>query len=287
MDVDGSNLSRLTNNSSRDNLPAWSPDGTKIVFRSGRDGNSEVFVIDLVARVEMNPEQQSILFQGETALELIADGVWTVAYVPDIPLNPLGYETLRFVFHPGDTQTAAESSFRVTVAGSAVEVLGGAVAEPAIDLGMRDWQVVELSLDRFELPQRIDQIVFSGNLAGTFYLDDIRFVTAWSKPVTAIEEEVVSGLPREFALDQNYPNPFNSGTVIRFALPNSEQIELAIYNLVGQKVATLVQGWRAAGSYTVKWDGRDDVGRGLASGIYLYRLATDKYTETRKLILLR
>ena len=89
-------------------------------------------------------------------------------------------------------------------------------------------------------------------------------------------------------LDQNYPNPFNSGTVIRFALPQSDHIELSLYNLAGQKVATLVEGTRPAGSYTIRWDGRDARGRELASGVYLYLLqAGGTHVETRKLLLLR
>jgi hypothetical protein len=66
--------------------------------------------------------------------------------------------------------------------------------------------------------------------------------------------------PETFTLSQNYPNPFNPETTIRFDLPQSRQIELAIYNLAAQRVATLVQGYREAGSYSVRWDGRTDGG---------------------------
>jgi flagellar hook assembly protein FlgD len=102
-----------------------------------------------------------------------------------------------------------------------------------------------------------------------------------------LEEQV--GLPGTFALSQNYPNPFNSATVIRFALPTSKDVELAIFNLAGQQVASLVQGMREAGTYTISWDGRDDNGRALASGVYLYRLqaGNGQEVETRKLLLLR
>jgi len=90
-------------------------------------------------------------------------------------------------------------------------------------------------------------------------------------------------------LSANYPNPFNIATTIRFALPSRSDVELAIFNLAGQQVATLVEGVREAGTYTVRWDGRDDSGRELASGVYLYRLQTSdgRQMETRKLLLLR
>ena len=96
-------------------------------------------------------------------------------------------------------------------------------------------------------------------------------------------------LPPFFNLDQNYPNPFNSDTVIRFALPTSENVELAIFNLAGQRVAKLADGMREAGVYAIRWDGRDDNGRELASGVYLYRLRTGdgQQVETRKLALVR
>jgi hypothetical protein len=76
--------------------------------------------------------------------------------------------------------------------------------------------------------------------------------------------------------------------VIRFALPKAGEVELALFNLAGQRVATLVEGVRLAGTYTVRWDGMDDDGRALASGVYLYRLqAGEQQVETRKLLLLR
>jgi len=91
------------------------------------------------------------------------------------------------------------------------------------------------------------------------------------------------------ALDQNYPNPFNRATVTRFALPEAGRVELAVFNLAGQQVTTLVEGARKAGTYTIHWDGRDDGGRQLASGVYLYRLRTGdgKQVETRKLVLMK
>jgi len=107
--------------------------------------------------------------------------------------------------------------------------------------------------------------------------------------VTAVQEERSASLPLSFTLDQNYPNPFNSATVIRFALPTVADVDLAIFNLTGQQVATLASGERRAGTYTLRWDGRDDDGRALASGVYLYRLRTGagQQVETRKLLLIK
>ena len=94
-------------------------------------------------------------------------------------------------------------------------------------------------------------------------------------------------LPKAAQLRQNYPNPFNGGTIIAFELERAAKVELAIYNLIGQRVTTLMAGPREEGIHVVRWDGRDDSGRELASGPYLYRLQNGEEVETRKLLLLR
>ena len=95
-------------------------------------------------------------------------------------------------------------------------------------------------------------------------------------------------VPEGYSLGQNYPNPFNPRTAIHYELPTQGHVSLVVYNLVGQQVATLVEGVREAGRYTVRWDGRDDEGRKLASDVYLYRLQLGAgQVETRKLVLLR
>lgn len=104
-------------------------------------------------------------------------------------------------------------------------------------------------------------------------------------PTAVLEEQVQPG---RFALGQNYPNPFNSGTLIRFSLPADQaRAELAIYNLAGQKVAILLSGPLPAGQHQFEWDGRDQAGRDLATGAYLYRLQAGSAVETRRLLLLR
>ena len=105
---------------------------------------------------------------------------------------------------------------------------------------------------------------------------------------TAVLEHLTASLPNQPGLDQNYPNPFNSNTIIRFALSASTEVDLGIYTLTGQRIATLVSGWRQAGTYRLHWDGVDDAGGRLASGIYMYRLMVGgQVVSRRKLSLLR
>ena len=106
------------------------------------------------------------------------------------------------------------------------------------------------------------------------------------RPVaTALE---AAAEPPEFALHPNYPNPFNSRTLVSFSLPEDlPSVELAVYDLLGQKLAVLVRGPCGSGIHAVEWDGRDDAGRTLASGSYLYRLQAGPYQGVGKLLLLR
>jgi hypothetical protein len=94
-------------------------------------------------------------------------------------------------------------------------------------------------------------------------------------------------LPEGFVLDQNYPNPFNPDCEIEYSLSKDVEVNLYVYNLLGQRVKTLVDEYQSAGRKTVRWDGTDDNGCKLASGIYFYRIKAGEYTETKKMILMK
>ena len=94
-------------------------------------------------------------------------------------------------------------------------------------------------------------------------------------------------LPVSFALKQNYPNPFNPSTLIAYSIPRRSFVELAVFNLLGERVATLESAMRGAGEHSVVWDGRDDSGESVASGVYLYRLTAGGQAASRKMLLLK
>jgi len=94
-------------------------------------------------------------------------------------------------------------------------------------------------------------------------------------------------VPTDFFVSQNYPNPFNPTTLITFGLPKDGNIRVEVYNLLGQRVRTLLQGQEKAGYKTVKWDGKDDAGKGVSSGIYFYKVEAGNFHETKKMTLLR
>jgi hypothetical protein len=106
---------------------------------------------------------------------------------------------------------------------------------------------------------------------------------------TGVEEDADAGekLPANPSLSQNYPNPFNQGTEIKYALPKSCNVSLTIYNLLGQKVRTLVNEYQNAGYKSAFWDGKDESGKDVSSGIYFYLLKTDDFKEAKKMTIIK
>ncbi len=94
-------------------------------------------------------------------------------------------------------------------------------------------------------------------------------------------------LPVEFALHQNYPNPFNPVTTVKFDLPKSSKVTLVLYNVLGQKVRTLVNKDMRPGFHKVQWDGRNDFGVRVASGMYVYRIQSEGFSGLKKMVLLK
>ena len=128
------------------------------------------------------------------------------------------------------------------------------------------------------------------------YIDDIPYGTSDEngeilKP-TGIEEIVnQQNIPRDHYLRQNYPNPFNPETTIEYGLNKKSNVKLEVYNILGQKVTTLLDKEQAPGIYTIIWDGKTDDNRELSSGLYFYRIIFDDDNQnkelTRKMILLK
>jgi hypothetical protein len=119
---------------------------------------------------------------------------------------------------------------------------------------------------------------FSGNVGGPSVELPIS--------VTSVHEQEGS-VPKVFALFQNYPNPFNPVTQIRFSIPKRAKVEISVYNILGQKVTTLLNQELEAGNYTATWNGKDDKGYDVSSGIYFYKLNSSEFSATKKMLLVR
>jgi len=118
-----------------------------------------------------------------------------------------------------------------------------------------------------------------------WYVDDM-MVYAIDFTGTSGEPQA-EGRPVVFSLGAAWPNPVRQSTSIRFGLPKETKVELGVYNIVGQRVATLASGVLAAGYHTVTWDGRGDDGQKVCGGVYFYRLHAGDYTATKRLVMLR
>ena len=129
----------------------------------------------------------------------------------------------------------------------------------------------------------------------TYYLvsaiDTDGYAGGYSNEVTA-EPEIVSGAGDDVVsyrdrLYQNVPNPFNPTTAIRYSLRERARVSIVIYNVAGHMVKKLVGTSKPAGVHTVTWDGRNDQGQRVSSGVYFYKLITGRFTETRKMVMLK
>jgi flagellar hook assembly protein FlgD len=100
-------------------------------------------------------------------------------------------------------------------------------------------------------------------------------------------ETPMDQLPMSYFLDQNYPNPFNPVTSITYNIEDATNVTIRIYDLLGHRVKTLVNEKKNPGSYLTLWDGLDQSGAKVASGFYICRLETDRFTATKKMLLLK
>jgi hypothetical protein len=111
-------------------------------------------------------------------------------------------------------------------------------------------------------------------------------VIAWMQ--NPVRLDVSQGeVPRAYKLAQNVPNPFNPSTSVTFAMKDKGVVTLKIYNVAGQLVRTLMNGTKDVGSYTVTWDGKNDRGGAVASGVYFYKMETKDFSQTKKMVMLR
>jgi beta-xylosidase len=141
------------------------------------------------------------------------------------------------------------------------------------------------------LSMKFDLSIFTGNKFCLFnyatietggFVDFDWFRIDWSELTDVDSEENTNNVPNDFFLEQNYPNPFNPSTKIKFDLPEESEVKIRVYDMLGREVSTLLEGVKAAGRYTVDFDGTQ-----LSSGVYVYIMNANNRVFTRKMILLR
>ena len=136
---------------------------------------------------------------------------------------------------------------------------------------------------------RINLWLFNGN-APTDANEVEVIITKFESTCTSVDDQYegsATNIPSSYVLYQNYPNPFNPSTTIRYEIPQRGRVEIHIYNILGQQIGTLVDEEKDPGWYTVLWNGRNDEGLQVGSGVYFYRIRTGNFVGTKKLMLLR
>ena len=140
--------------------------------------------------------------------------------------------------------------------------------------------------DIFSVKLSSDKNGFNGNITIAYDLRD-KNGTVLSSGVIEHRLEISSSLPKEYSLHNNYPNPFNPATTIEFDLPVSGDVKLSIYNLLGEEVATLINGNLEAGKHSVVWEGMNNSKNLVSSGVYFYSIKAGSFNAVKKMILIR
>lgn len=135
--------------------------------------------------------------------------------------------------------------------------------------------------------QKVEFVIYDFNLPKGFYYYRLKTIgeqeiSRYSAPVLVKATQMQLSV-----LEQNNPNPFNPSTHIKFHLATRNKVSLRVYNILGQQIATLVDGMLESGVYSVMWEGRNQLGQEVPGGVYFYQILIGKYAETRRMILVR
>jgi hypothetical protein len=257
----------------------------------GSNGNAEAEAFlyrtyqaqDPAAPPGTNPNSYAGLIFPNGAPKTSHDAIINALAIADFNVSITGPQILA----PGET-----GDFTAEPSGGVVETINGVAYYTLYTWERKEmngnWQQIAsgaqaqtLSLsgsDDFWLRCTVSDYYGNTKTSGEFFVD-VEVLTEISYPG--------SGIPQEMVLIGNYPNPFNPETVIRYGLSDRAQVVLQIFNNLGQSVRTLVNETQSAGYKAVRWDGKNNFGEPLPSGVYIYRLAAGNYVESKKMLFVK
>ena len=119
------------------------------------------------------------------------------------------------------------------------------------------------------------------------HVHDIILIAGDESYLLQMIDDLLADIPEQYSLGQNYPNPFNPVTKMNFALPRTGDVSIVIYNLMGQQIRTLVSENMEYGFHTVTWNGLDQLGRPVSSGVYFSELSARGFRQTKKMLMLK
>jgi len=263
------------------------------------DGPGAGWTIKPSSKADSDPQSSAVTHSGSSAHAITLQrpdekipGKITYTFGDPEGVDLSWYTHLSFWIYPGDAdiqKLLVDAGGRTrNEEGTKIILKPDLIGDMGLDLSGDRWIEVRIPLeDLCGENERMPFLTLSGTVTGTFYLDDLRLEALKLPEPTAVEASEGMALPSGYALSQNYPNPFNPETTIRYDIAKTGTVRLFIYALTGQLVRTLVDGGRPVGGYSVTWDGTDDAGRDVGSGVYLCRMEIGGYSAVRKLVLAR
>ncbi len=248
----------------------------RAIFSALKYGHCSVWVwLNAAMRRSFNPQEGLVIFEDDN----------TLSY-------PSKYYTAKHYFRfirPGAVRIFAQSDdgnvlplafFRDMENTITIIFINQSVAARTVRLGGYDLPKMD-----FYLTDKSRKCVFIGSVQDTLTLPPKSLATLTGR--LGASEVGGAVMPHQIDLQQNYPNPFNPHTTLEYTLGSDGFVDLAIYNVLGERVASLVSKMQSAGGFSVEWDGRDENGTMQASGPYLCKLLVGDQTKVRKMVLLR
>ena len=227
---------------------------------------------------------------------------WNTNWTEVFDVNNVGIKGDGTFINPGEFSLPVELSLFTAEAGDGEVTLRWVTESEVNNLGFYIWRSLEEKGTYVRLPtelipgagnspcrhdyEYVDKSLTNG-VTYWYKLEDIDYSGKGTMHGPIAASPRAESLPDSYALSVNYPNPFNPQTVIKYQLPKTSQVRLTIYNSSGQVVKTIVDEAKQAGFYWVIWDGWDDAGKKVASGVYLYELRAGDFAKVRKMALIR
>ena len=252
--------------------------GTDTIYVSGTDGSGG-FALDTIVVVVNSvndiPTAFSLISPEDsaeviiTAASVAQDAMIEIAWSPstDADGDSIGY---GFILFAGQYSVSTPALFAVDVPITALPIPHSAAVSLLETAG---YQSITC-----------DWMVFATDGQDTTASAEIRTITIDARPVLSTDELVI---PEVFALHQNYPNPFNPTTTIKYDLPEAQNVQVMIYDIMGRKVRTLVNEFQDIGYRTIQWNATDDYGRPVSAGMYVYTIQAGEFRQVKKMVLLK
>jgi hypothetical protein len=238
----------------------WTPPTKSIMSLMDSEGSARIVSLNGILGEQGTNAVLSVNIDDAT--DIVSTGI-TMSYDPNV-LKPLKVSTADLTSGYMIADNIADNQIRIALA-------GGKPLSGSGSLANIDFQMIKTVGDNAISSVSISGVQLNGGR------------------IRATTESQIStrSIPKVFALSQNYPNPVSGATDIRYQLPVTCKVDLKIYNLTGRLVRTLVSDKKQAGYYIAHWDGKDDLGDEVASGVYFYRIKAANFEQTKRLVILK